>query len=252
MLSASFYCLILITSILFIIPNCGSSYIHRFSDPAVIATVKNEELKALARGKEIWFDPDAGTNGRSCESCHPRGAMTNAETYPRYKHILRTMATLSMSHNFAVVNESKGKPWELGSYDANALVLYVTSLANGKSIQMVEPKAYHRECVKRGENAFNNPEIGTNDLTCASCHHNDKIKQVTQGEIAPALKGAAATYPRYSIEQKKVITIEQQVNYCIKQYLNGYMLPLDHETIVALTSYLTSLSLGKKIAVLKF
>ncbi len=176
--------------------------------------------------------------------------MTRAKSYPRYKHILRTMATLSMTHNFAVVNESKGKPWELGSYDANALVLYVMSLANGKPIQMAWPQKYRDEWINRGRIAFADTNFGNNSQSCESCHlKGGKKKNFVNSKVIPNLKGIAATYPKYSIEQGKVITLEQQVNYCLENYLDGLPLPLDDVTIVAFCCYLTSLSEGKKIAV---
>ncbi len=231
---------------------CCSTSNRRYSDPAKNEIAMSEELKSLARGKDIWLDPKTGNNGFSCESCHENGFLTNAEQYPRYKHILRTMATLSMTHNFAVVNESRGTPWEIGSYDANALVLYVTALANGKSMTISEPKTFHKKWINRGRDLFADPGLGTHQLTCASCHlKNDKRTKNISREVGPNLKGVAAIYPRYRFEQAKVITLEQQVNYCIEKRMTGSPLPLDSEPIVALCSYLAHLSKGKKIAVAK-
>ena len=242
-------CLFIIATLL----SCGSSNIRQFSDPAKAEIARQKESEALARGKEMWFDPNLGSNGRSCESCHEGGEMTRAENYPRYKHILRTMATISMTHNFAVVNESKGKPWELGSYDANALALFVTSLANGKKIAMAWPLEYKNEWVAIGKNAFADKTIGSNGMSCQSCHEKGKTKnQNLPDKIPPSLKGSSGTYPRYSFEIGKVITLEQQVNYCIENYLQRSPLPLDDKSIVALCCYLTSLSEGKRISVARF
>jgi sulfur oxidation c-type cytochrome SoxA len=245
---------LLLGVIFLLLSNCGSTNkIQRYSDPSQAELVRNEELKTLSRGKVIWFDPNTGTNGRSCESCHPGGEMTNSESYPRYKHVLRTMATLSMTHNFAVVNESKGRPWELGSEEANALVLFVMSLANGKPIRMAWPKEYRNEWINRGKAAFIDSSLGTNRLSCQSCHQEGgKRKNFSAGKMTPELKGIAATYPQYSFVYQKVITLEQQVNYCIEQHLKGAPLPLDDQTIVALCCYLTSLSEGTKINVARF
>ena len=201
----------------------------------------------------MWFNSELGSNGRSCESCHPGGEMTRAENYPRYKHILHTMATISMTHNFAVVNESKGNPWELGSYDANALALFVTSMANSKKIEMAWPLEYKKEWVEKGRLAFSDTTLGSNKMSCQSCHENGKgNSQNIKDKIPTSLKGTSGTYPRYSFEIGKVITLEQQVNYCIENYLKGDPLPLDDKTIVALCSYLTALSEGKKISVARF
>lgn len=236
-----------------ILVSCGSSNIQRYSDPAKAAIAKQNELHALARGKAMWFDAELGSNGRSCESCHPGGEMTRAENYPRYKHILRTMATISMTHNFAVVNESKGTPWELGSDDANALTLFVTSLANGKTIEMAWPLEYKKEWVKKGRFAFSNPSLGSNKMSCQSCHESQSnTSQSIKDKIPASLKGSSGTFPRYSFEIGKVITLEQQIDHCIETYLQGAPLPLDDETIVALCCYVTSLSEGKKISVARF
>ena len=134
--------------------SCGSVYERQYASAEQAKLASQAEHEAAARGRDIWFDPDLGTNGRNCESCHEKGDMTNAESYPRYKHILRTMATLSMTHNFAVVNESRGKPWELGSEDANALVLYVKSLANGKRINMALPQQFKEQWIDKGKKNF--------------------------------------------------------------------------------------------------
>ena len=220
-----FLSLMIIASLQFSL-SCSSTDASRYEDPAKAEIAKGEELKMLARGKDIWMDPKTGTNGFSCEDCHENGELTNAEQYPRYKHIIRTMATLSITHNFAVVNESKGKPWEIGNYDANALVLYVKFLANGKSMRISEPLTYSKNWINRGKTFFNDPNLGTINLSCASCHEQkNKNLLAAPGRISSNLKGVAAVYPRYSFEQGKVITLEQQVNYCIEKRISLFVRP---------------------------
>ncbi|MDZ7330505.1 MAG: c-type cytochrome [candidate division KSB1 bacterium] len=211
------------------------------------------ERKALDRGKAIWFNTKLGANGFSCESCHESGMDTNAELYPRYKHILRTVATLSMTHNFAVVRESKGKPWELGGEDANALALFVTSFANGKPMRMTEPKSIHKQWIARGDSIFHDVNLGTNQRSCAACHEptKNKSREFAEAEKGPFLRGIAARYPRYRHELGRVVTLEQQINYCIETRQCGAPLALDSQQIVALCCYLAHLSHGRKIAVAK-
>ncbi|MCI0495458.1 hypothetical protein L0Z72_10670 [candidate division KSB1 bacterium] len=251
-LKKSFLCIICVF-IIAAFSSCGSAKIQQYSDPAKAEIARQKDLESLARGKAMWFDSELGSNGRSCESCHPGGEMTRAENYPRYKHILRTMATISMTHNFAVVNESKGKAWELGSDDANALALFVTSMANGKKIEMAWPLEYKKEWVENGRLAFSDTTIGSNGMSCQNCHQKGgEINHNLKEKLPPSLAGSSGTFPRYSFEIGRVITLEQQVNYCIENYLKGSSLPLDDKTIVALCSYLTALSEGKKISVARF
>lgn len=240
-------------SILFILLFCGSARKQRLTVTTSDEISVVEERKALDRGKAIWYNPELGTNGFSCESCHENGMDTNAELYPRYKHILRTVATLSMTHNFAVVRESKGKPWELGSKDANALALFVTSFANGKPMRMTEPKSLHKQWIARGDSIFHDVNLGTNQRSCAACHQRikDKSREFAEAESGPLLRGIAARYPRYRHELGRVVTLEQQINYCIETRQSGAPLPLDSEKMVALCCYLAYLSQGKKITVAK-
>ncbi|RBL99013.1 hypothetical protein C3R74_12065 [Acidithiobacillus ferridurans] len=71
------------------------------------------------------------------------------------------------------------------------------------------------------------------------------------GKSIPSLIGAAATFPHYNKRAGRVITLDMQVNSCIKNALLGKALPYDSKKMVALVSYLTSLSQGKKIDVIK-
>lgn len=230
--------------------NCSSTPKPHYQNAAQAEIAREAEQKALASGKEMWFDPNLGTNGFSCETCHPNGDITNAESYPRFKKVLGKMATLSMTHNFAVVNESKGKPWVLGNEDANALVLYVKSLANGKTIRMAWPQKLKQTCINSGKSAFIDPALGNNSRTCQSCHaKGGKKNSYFEGKQVLSLSGVAAYYPRYSFKQGRVITLEQQINACIEKYLEGESFALDDETLVALCCYLTSLSEGKRVSV---
>lgn len=234
--------------------SCNSSKLHQYQHNEVTNHALSMERRTWVRGKEIWLNSNIGENGRSCESCHPDGKLTNAETYPRYKHILKTMATLSMTHNFAVVNESSGKAWELGSEDANAIALFVKSLANGKKINMAPPQTYKKEWIDRGKAVFKNSNLSENGKKCESCHQSKSKRQKSNNHDNKTinLKGIAATYPKYKGHKNRVITLEQQINYCIEKNLNGAPLPLDNTKIIALCCYLTSLSEGKKVAVAQF
>ena len=208
----------------------------------------NETRKAYERGREMWFDDNLGTNGKSCESCHPGGYISRAESYPRYKHILRTMATVSITHNFAIVAESKGKSWKLGSEDANALALFTTALANGKKLEMVEPHAINKEWIKKGEDLFVSTDLGKNGTSCANCH----TKKHTTISEPIDLKGIVAYYPKFRPNFGRVVTLDQQIGSCIKNKMDGKNLALDDNKIIELYCYLADISQGTKISVAEF
>ncbi len=222
---------------------------YQLVDPEQSQIARVATIAAYERGKEIWFSPTIGSNGRTCESCHPKGDITRAEAYPRYKHVLRGVATLSMTHNFAVVNESRGRPWELGSEDANAIALFVTSLANGKKVNISTPSGIEKEWAARGKMHFANPILGSTGKSCLSCHSIRDSKPGPPGDSGPGLKGVTAYYPKYSFRHGRVVTVEQQINYCLEHYMGATPWPLDDKAMVELVAYLAALSEGTKVKV---
>jgi thiosulfate dehydrogenase len=239
--------------LLILLISCGrqnSAFRYSPIDATHFEIARQAEQKALSRGKEIWFDQKIGENDFSCHSCHEGGFLTNPDKYPRYKHPFRSYATFSMANNFAVVNENKGKPWVLGSEDANALVLYMTSLANGKSIRLAAPDNYKKDWVTKGLAAFQDRESGLNEKSCETCHiEGGRKKNIVDNKVIPGLKGSAARYPQYNDQVNKIIILEQQINLCLEKNLAGHAIPLDDELMVALTTYITWLSEGYKISV---
>ncbi|MBN2011913.1 c-type cytochrome [candidate division KSB1 bacterium] len=233
-----------------ILIHCQSSQTIRYSDPELAEKARFMEHNAYERGQSIWFDETIGRSGRNCESCHPDGSLTNAETYPRYKHVLKTMATISMTHNFAVVHESLGEPWIIGSDDANAVVLFVKAFANGKQIRMAQPHTIRDEWTSKGKALFYDSSLSSNRKICAHCHTSEYKTQAAESFVS--LDGIAAIYPRYRSHQNRVIILEQQINTCIETQLQQTPLPLDDASMIALVSYITSLSEGKKVAVARF
>ena len=245
-----FRTILLILFIFSLLFNCNSTKHNSPSTDVETLKSQGEERIAYHKGKEIWFNSKVGTNGMNCESCHPGGEMTNAESYPKFKGILKKTVTISMTHNFAVVNENRGQPWVIGSDEANALVLFVTSLANGRSLRMGWPKKFRDECIARGKLLFSDPSIASTGRSCKSCHIEEgKKDHVTQDYKVNSLKGIAAQYPQYSFRQDKVVTLEQEISYCLDKYLNNKSLKLENDRIIALCCYITSLSEGKRINV---
>lgn len=107
--------------------------------------------KAVAHGKDLFYHEKFGGKGRVCNSCHSDGGMRpgklpngkaipslgNAATiFPHIRHRDHKLVTLPDQVHSCIAGGLKGKPPAYGSEDLNALVAYVTSLANGKKINM--------------------------------------------------------------------------------------------------------------------
>ena len=81
--------------------------------------------------------------------------------------------------------------------------------------------------IKLGKKLFNDPDLGTNGKTCASCHASDD-----------AIAGLAAKKTWFGGKAK---TLEQAVNICIEGPLAGKALPQDSIKLKAMSEYMKSL-----------
>ena len=75
-----------------------------------------------ARGKELFTSKQLGTNGKSCNTCHPDGkGLEKAAAYDEGE-----LATII---NQCIKNPLKGKELASASTEMKSLILYVMSLA---------------------------------------------------------------------------------------------------------------------------
>lgn len=106
---------------------------------------------AVQEGKDIFSHGTFGGNGKVCESCHlaggagpgrlPNGnalpSLANAATiFPRFNPKANKVITLEDQVRSCVAVALQGTPPEYGGEQLNALVSYVTSLSQGKTIDM--------------------------------------------------------------------------------------------------------------------
>ncbi|BAP88105.1 cytochrome c, class I [Burkholderiales bacterium GJ-E10] len=107
--------------------------------------------KAVAQGKQMYLHDTFGGNGRVCNSCHLGGgrepgrlpdgtripSLTNAAAiFPRISRRNGHLITLPDQVAHCIGGALQGNPPDYGSAQLNALVAYVTSLAQGKPIDM--------------------------------------------------------------------------------------------------------------------
>jgi thiosulfate dehydrogenase len=73
---------------------------------------KEETDKFVKEGHKIFHDANAfgGTIGVSCDMCHPDGANTHPETYPKFQVQLGRVALLRDMINWCIQNPTRGKP----------------------------------------------------------------------------------------------------------------------------------------------
>ncbi|MEN3037869.1 MAG: hypothetical protein ABDI07_01730 [Candidatus Kryptonium sp.] len=86
----------------------------------------DRELKAMIEEGYKWFhDPSLGTNGISCDMCHPDATDTHPETYPKFQIQLKKIALLRDMINWCIENPMEGKPLKEDDPRMKAIEAYI-------------------------------------------------------------------------------------------------------------------------------
>lgn len=92
---------------------------------------QNEYQEVVKKGRQVFTDPGLGTNGVVCAQCHPNGANTHPETYPKFQKQLGKVATLGEMINFCIRNPLEGKDLALDDRRMIALQAYIAEERRG-------------------------------------------------------------------------------------------------------------------------
>ncbi len=97
---------------------------------------EREQKRMIDEGYRLFHDWQAlgGTIGISCDMCHPDGADTHPETYPKFQTQLKNVVTLREMINWCIENPMKGKPLPCDDPKMIALEAYITSQRKGVSL----------------------------------------------------------------------------------------------------------------------
>jgi thiosulfate dehydrogenase len=98
---------------------------------------KREESKLIAEGYKLYHSAPAlgGTIGVSCDMCHPDGANTHPETYPKFQVQLKKVALLRDMINWCIENPGRGKPLPENDPRLRAVEAYITSTRKGVPLE---------------------------------------------------------------------------------------------------------------------
>jgi thiosulfate dehydrogenase len=86
---------------------------------------QNEYMSVVQQGRDLWVSADLGTNGVACAQCHPNGANTHPETYPKFQQQLGRVVALRDMINWCLMNPMEGEPLELDSFEMVAIEAYL-------------------------------------------------------------------------------------------------------------------------------
>jgi thiosulfate dehydrogenase len=89
--------------------------------------------RVVADGKALFGDAKGfkGTSGLACASCHPDGAATHAETFPKYVDHLQRVALLRDAVVWCVLNSVHGPPLQDSDPRLKAVEAYLLTQRAG-------------------------------------------------------------------------------------------------------------------------
>lgn len=117
-----------------------------FGQPVSADQFKKEDMtrwdkefdSAAAYGRTLWTNSDKkiklGTNGVACAQCHPNGANTHPETYPKFQKQLGRVGAIWEMVNWCIRNPLQGKNLAPDSKEMIALQAYIASERKGKPL----------------------------------------------------------------------------------------------------------------------
>ncbi len=96
-----------------------------------------ETEKLVVEGSRIFHDADAlrSTVAVSCDMCHPDGANTHPETYPKFQVQMGRVALLRDMINWCVEQPVRGTRFEPDDERMRALEAYIYAQRRGKSLE---------------------------------------------------------------------------------------------------------------------
>ena len=69
-----------------------------------------EYMTVVKQGRELWVSGELGSNGVACAQCHPNGANTHPETYPKFQQQLGRVIALREMINWCLQQPLEGEP----------------------------------------------------------------------------------------------------------------------------------------------
>lgn len=102
----------------------------------LVVRTREETTKAIKRGEALWSDRSLGSNGQSCNMCHPDGSATHPETYPKFKQQYGRVVTAQEFINWCIVAALRGPRKEIGGEELTALEAYQAYANRGETMEI--------------------------------------------------------------------------------------------------------------------
>jgi thiosulfate dehydrogenase len=91
--------------------------------------------RMIEKGYKLFHSSEIGTNGISCDMCHPNASNTHPETYPKFQTQLKKVVLLRDMINWCIENPLEGKKLADDDESMKAIEAYIMSARKGKMME---------------------------------------------------------------------------------------------------------------------
>lgn len=98
-------------------------------------TFQTELNRMIKNGYALFHSPELGTNGISCDMCHPDATNTHPETYPKFQTQVKKAVLLRDMINWCIENPLEGQKLDDNSEKMKALEAYILSTRKGTPLE---------------------------------------------------------------------------------------------------------------------
>jgi thiosulfate dehydrogenase len=98
-------------------------------------TFQSEVDRMIKKGYKLYHSPKLGTNGISCDMCHPDGSNTHPETYPKFQTQLKKAVLLREMINWCIENPLEGQKLDESGKEMKELEAYILSTRKGTPLE---------------------------------------------------------------------------------------------------------------------
>jgi thiosulfate dehydrogenase len=100
-----------------------------------LARWEGEYMAVVKKGRELFTDAKLGSNGVACAQCHPNGANTHPETYPKFQKQLGKVTPMWEMVNWCIRNPLEGKDLAADDPRMTAILAYIAHERRGVKLE---------------------------------------------------------------------------------------------------------------------
>lgn len=104
-----------------------------------LARWEKEFQSVVMEGERFFHSADLGKNKVSCDQCHPNGANTHPETYPKFQRQIGRVVTLFEMVNWCLQNPLEGEALAADNPKMVALLAYIAYERRGVPLAPGKP-----------------------------------------------------------------------------------------------------------------